>query len=78
MRSILFLTLAFALNASAALVNRQFPHLIIPVDKREPDRAFGTQKEANIQHTVQFPNAFSHNPPSFHPLLHLNGASNPR
>lgn len=52
MRFVIFLALGFALHASAGLVNRQFPRLIIPLDKRQPDRAFGTQKEGNIQHAV--------------------------
>ncbi|KAF2279442.1 uncharacterized protein EI97DRAFT_455688 [Westerdykella ornata] len=53
MRSAPFVPLLFGLSALAdTLVDRQFPHLIIPVDKREPDRVFGTQFSGRIEQAV--------------------------
>lgn len=42
----------FGLPSLGALVNRQFPHLIIPVDANAPDKAYGTQLTGDITQQV--------------------------
>jgi hypothetical protein len=60
MRLLLLVPFAFGLNAFAQkLADQQFPHLIIPVDKRAPDKALGTQKRGYVEHAVRkVPNIF--------------------
>ncbi|KAF2178648.1 hypothetical protein K469DRAFT_642669 [Zopfia rhizophila CBS 207.26] len=49
MLAITVVPLLFFLHAYAAtLVDRQFPHLIVPVKQDEPDRAFNTQYSGEI------------------------------
>ncbi|KAF3043066.1 hypothetical protein E8E11_000760 [Didymella keratinophila] len=48
MLAISFIPFLFALPSLGALVNRQFPHLIIPVDANAPDKAYGTQLRGKI------------------------------
>ncbi|KAF2799884.1 hypothetical protein K505DRAFT_230155 [Melanomma pulvis-pyrius CBS 109.77] len=39
-------------TVSAALISRNFPHLIVPVNANTPDTVYGTKYEANIEQTV--------------------------
>lgn len=48
MHALSLLPMLFAMPSASELVNRQFPHLIIPVNANEPDRAYGTQLTGNI------------------------------
>ncbi|KAF3003429.1 hypothetical protein E8E13_001476 [Curvularia kusanoi] len=52
MRSLTLTPILFALPSLSELVNRQFPHLIIPVNANEPDRAYNTQLTGNITQQI--------------------------
>ncbi|KAG9200880.1 hypothetical protein G6514_006588 [Epicoccum nigrum] len=48
MHALSFLPLLLATPSASELLNRQFPHLIIPVNAAEPNRAYSTQLTGNI------------------------------
>ncbi|KAJ4310302.1 hypothetical protein N0V94_008512 [Neodidymelliopsis sp. IMI 364377] len=48
MHALTLLPLLFGLPSFGALVSRQFPHLIVPVDANAPDKAYGTQLSGAI------------------------------
>jgi hypothetical protein len=53
MHALGLLPFLFALPSLGALVNRQFPHLIIPVDANAPNKSYGTQLRGNITQQVR-------------------------
>src|SRR4051812_20255336 len=55
MHSIFLIPLVFGVNALATLLNRQYPHLIIPVDKRTGDFVPGTKTSGDVEHAVSLP-----------------------
>jgi hypothetical protein len=55
MHALSFLPLLLATPSASELLNRQFPHLIIPVNGAEPNRAYGTQLTGNITQQVRLP-----------------------
>ncbi|KAF2741698.1 hypothetical protein M011DRAFT_330759 [Sporormia fimetaria CBS 119925] len=52
MRALLLVPLLLSQSAVSVLINRQFPHLIIPLDKRTPDTPLGTKYEGRVEHSV--------------------------
>jgi hypothetical protein len=52
MRVLNLLPVLFGIPSFGAIITRQFPRLIIPVDANNPNTAYGTQKIANITQTV--------------------------
>ena len=55
MHTLSLLPILFATLSISELVSRQFPHLIIPVNANEPNRAYGTQLTGNITQQVPLP-----------------------
>lgn len=54
MRALALCPLLFGLRSLAdTLISRNFPHLIIPVSRLEPDRVFNTQEEFDIERDVR-------------------------
>ncbi|KAJ8114162.1 hypothetical protein OPT61_g3881 [Boeremia exigua] len=72
MHALTLLPLLFGLPCLSALVSRQFPHLIIPVDANAPDRAYGTQLTGAITQQVTTPTTIRHPPTLTHPEIHRN------
>ena len=52
MYALTLLPLLFGLPSLGALVSRQFPRLIIPVDSDNPNKAYGTQLSGAITQKV--------------------------
>lgn len=55
MHTLSLLPILFATLSISELVSRQLPHLIIPVNANEPNRAYGTQLTGNITQQVPLP-----------------------
>lgn len=69
MHAFILTLLLFGANSLAQnIISRNFPHLIIPINKDFPDTAQGTKKEFDIERDVRA------SPPmhSMHPTNHIN------
>jgi hypothetical protein len=61
MHTLTLVPLLFGVQSLAqGLISRNFPHLIVPINKATPDTAKGTQKEFDIERDVR------PSPPYFH------------
>ena len=52
MRFLAILPALFGLPAIATLVDTQFPHMLLPINKSQPNTAFPTQADAIVSYNV--------------------------
>lgn len=52
MRLLTLLPVVFGLPVFATLINTQYPVLLLPFKKSQPDTAFPTQKDATVSYSV--------------------------
>lgn len=52
MRALTLTPVLFGLPVLSALVNTQFPHLLIPLNSSDPNRIYGTQKTGEVSNSV--------------------------
>lgn len=55
MRVLALLPSLFGLPAFAALIHTQYPELLVPLKKAQPDNAISTQKDAIVSYNVRQP-----------------------
>lgn len=56
MRVSALLLVVFGLPAFATLLDTQFPHMLLPLKKSQPDTAFPTQNNASVSYDVRVNN----------------------
>lgn len=52
MRLLTLLPVVFGLPVFATLINTQYPILLLPLKKSQPETAFPTQKDATVSYSV--------------------------
>lgn len=52
MRAFFFFAALIGLTLAEQLISRNYPHLIVPVDRNQPDTPLGTQKYFKIEPNV--------------------------